>query len=52
MSTFWVIVVICVVCCVVGFPFTWIYWKQADKWAEAEKRRKAEMFRDRDDRAE
>lgn len=35
-STWLVILLIIIACCVVGFPFTWIYWKQADKWASAE----------------
>lgn len=39
MDTLIVILVIAAGCAIVGLPFTWIYWKQADKWAETERRR-------------
>lgn len=33
------LIVICVLVVVVGVPFTLWWWKQADKWADAEHRR-------------
>lgn len=40
LDTWVIILIIAIACCVVGFPFTYIYWKQADKWAESERLRK------------
>lgn len=33
------IIIICVLVFVIGIPFTLWWWKQADKWADAEHRR-------------
>ncbi|MEO0512278.1 MAG: hypothetical protein AAF108_05210 [Planctomycetota bacterium] len=31
------VLVVVVGCLVIGLPFTWLYWKQADRWAESER---------------